>query len=450
MTTTASYQQRMDAAIRDLILESECQPVLFVGSGMSRRYFGAPNWHELLEYSLSICDDGGYPYAYYKQRFENRLPIIGSEIAKRLHEWAWKSKSKDFPEELFNNEGGVDSFLKYIVSSHLSSITPSVEVMKSTELWPEIDLLSAIRPHAIITTNFDGFLESIFSGYEPIVGQSIIKYNMNSFGEIFKIHGSASDSSSLVLTEADYNNFIRKKKYLSAKLLTYLTEHPVFVFGYSFNDENVASIISDIGEMVANGDGFIPNIFYVKWDPSASEGKNPPEEYVIGSGDAQYRIRTILSEDFGWIYKAIASEKELKSVNTKLVRALAARAYKLIRSDIPKGVLEVDYGVLEQIADSDDQLPKLLGITQTSNANMTHPFTLTQVAQRVGFKHWNPANKLIHEIKHRTGIDIRSTDNRYHCQIKSGAKSTIRKWSQEAVELMKKVKDGEEFSLKMD
>lgn len=450
MSTTDSYQQRADAAIRDLILESECQPVLFVGSGIPRRYFGAPNWHEILELSLKLCDDAGFPYAYYRQKFGDNLPLIGSGIAQRLHEWAWKSGSSIFPKDLFEKSGQIDTFLKYIVSSHLINITPSIDAMKSSKWWSEIELMAAIRPHAIITTNFDSFLESIFSGYEPIVGQSIIKYNMNSFGEIFKIHGSADNPNSLVLTDADYENFLRKKKYLSAKLLTYLTEHPVFVFGYSFNDQNVASIISDIGEIVSSNDGFIPNIFYIKWDPEASEGKNLPEEYVIGSEAGQYRVRTIVAQDFGWIYKAIASEKELKSVNTKLVRALAARAYKLIRSDIPKGVLEVDYGVLEQVADSDDELPKLLGITQTNNANMTHPFTLTQVAQRVGYNHWNHANKLIHQIRHKTGIDIRSTDNRYHCQIKSGAKSTIRKWSQEAVDLMKKVKSGEDFSLKMD
>ncbi|WP_425350024.1 SIR2 family protein [Methylobacterium tarhaniae] len=63
----------------------------------------------------------------------------------------------------------------------------------------EIASLRSIRPHAIITTNFDGFLKGIFDDYEPIVGQSVIVYNMNSFVNIYKIHGSNEDLASIVL-----------------------------------------------------------------------------------------------------------------------------------------------------------------------------------------------------------------------------------------------------------
>jgi len=61
-------------------------------------------------------------------------------------------------------------------------------------------------------------------------------------GEIFKIHGCITDPAGIVLTDDDYEDWNNKKKYLSAKLLTYFLEHPVLIIGYSAQDPNVLSI----------------------------------------------------------------------------------------------------------------------------------------------------------------------------------------------------------------
>lgn len=447
VTYNPHYRQRADAAIRDAIAEKECQPILFVGAGLSRRYFGAQNWHDTLRACLSLISDGGKEYEYYFQRYHGDAIKIGTHIAERVHEWAWGAGRSFFPDSYFQVSGSADIFLKYIVAQNLIKITPTLENLSSSPLWNEIQQLKSIRPHAIITTNFDNFLEQIFCGYEPIVGQQVIRYNMDSFGEIFKIHGTADDPASMVLTERDYSDFITRKKYISAKLLTYFAEHPVFIFGYSLNDPNVTAIIEDIGEIIADQDGVISNIFYVSWDPEADTRPSLPEEHLVVSTDKKYRVKAITTKEFGWIYKALASEQELKSINPKLVRALAARAFKLIRSDIPKGAVEVNYDVLEMVAEKDEKLPNLLGITQATNANASHPFVLTQVAQRLGYKTWHNANKIINTIKAETGTDIRSTDNIYHCQIKSGLKGTVHKWSWSALDLFNKVKNGEPYEL---
>jgi hypothetical protein len=95
----------------------------------------------------------------------------------------------------------------------------------------EIELLRRIRPHSVITTNFDRFLEIAFPDLTPIVGQSILHGTQVLFGEIFKIHGCISDPNSLVFTKRDYDEFARKKQYLSAELLTYFSEHPLLFIG---------------------------------------------------------------------------------------------------------------------------------------------------------------------------------------------------------------------------
>src|SRR6185437_1620410 len=101
--------------------------------------------------------------------------------------------------------------LKHIVCQHLEELLDNATALK-TPLKEEVEALSAIKPHAVITTNYDRFLETVLDGYEPITGQTIIRYNTNSFGEIFHIHGDVYETSSIVLTAADYADWAEKKK----------------------------------------------------------------------------------------------------------------------------------------------------------------------------------------------------------------------------------------------
>ena len=86
----------------------------------------------------------------------------------------------------------------------------ALSYIKSKALQIEILALQNVRPHAVITTNYDKFLELIFPEYQPVIGQSIIQGKQVLFGEIFKIHGCTSDYNSLVFTQSDYDEFIRK------------------------------------------------------------------------------------------------------------------------------------------------------------------------------------------------------------------------------------------------
>lgn len=254
MDEKMSYRQKVDSEIRDLLLEYECQPILFIGSGISRRYFGAPNWLELLEIIFSKLPSGKKDFRYSQQKFENDPVRIGSALADLVFEWAWTEGKEHFPSEFFEGSCEKDDFLKYICCEYIKDITPQENDIEKS-LSKEIDALSEIKPHAIITTNYDLFLENVFDGYEPITGQTILKYNTNSFGEIFHIHGDVSSPQSIVLTKKDYDDWKKKKKYISAKLLTYFAEHPVFIFGYGLGDPNVKEILRDIGEIVADKNG---------------------------------------------------------------------------------------------------------------------------------------------------------------------------------------------------
>lgn len=445
MALETSYQEKADSSIRDLLLEFECQPILFIGSGLSKRYFSAPTWQDLLKIIFSKLPDGNEKYEYTRQKYDNNPISIGTELTDIIFEWAWKEGRSEFPSEYFTSPIKKDCFIKFLACQYLKDITPKL-AEANQDFSTELNALAEIKPHAIITTNYDLFLEEVFEGYEPITGQTILKYNTNSFGEVFHIHGDISQPSTIVLTQEDYDDWIEKKKYVSAKLLTYFAEHPVFIFGYGLGDENIKSIMKDIGELVADETGLIPNVYQVIWHDGQLE-KNPPDQAIFSVGGKEYRTKAIHTTDFKWVYKALKSQSALTSINPKLVRALAARMMKLVRHDIPAGSVQVNYDVLERVADEQDHLPTLLGITSVNNANQSHPFTLSQVAARIGLPNWNAAGKLINKIKEDKNIDLRSSDNKYHCKIRTGNTSSSRKWSHEAIALFKSVNANEEYEI---
>lgn len=442
-----SYRQKASDAVRDLLLEFECQPILFVGSGLPQRYFGAPTWRNLLKLLSDALPAGAQNFDYLRQKFDDDPVQIGSELALQYFEWAWRDGKQNFPDELFSSAASKDCFIKYAACQILAELTPN-SLDEMPDFAKELSSLSDIKPHAVITTNYDMFLEIVFDGYAPITGQTILRYNTNSFGEIFHIHGDSSSPSTIVLTKADYDEWREKKKYISAKLLTYFAEHPVFIFGYGLGDENVKAIMRDIGELVADADGLIRNVYQVIWQ-AEPVGRHPPDQAVFSVDGKEYRTRAIYTNDLKWIFDALKSQSALSSINPKLVRALAARTMKLIRHDIPSGSVAVDYDVLERVAQNQDELPKLLGITTIDNPNQSHPFTLSQVAARLKLKNAQAANKIVNQIKLSKGVDLRSTDNKYHCKIKTGTKdkSFSRKWSHDALALFQAHIDKDNYDI---
>lgn len=150
--------------IKKTIQETGHQPFLFVGSGLSKRYLNTEKWDEYADF-----------------RCENR-------------------------EELQHNV----SALKIAIAKHFSDI-------QIDDTNTEIALFKQLGKRSIsgiITTNYDEMLEKTFPYFETYVGQEeLIFVNIAGIGEIYKIHGSVTDASSLVLTSKDYSDF-EERSYL--------------------------------------------------------------------------------------------------------------------------------------------------------------------------------------------------------------------------------------------
>src|ERR1700733_8773843 len=251
------YMERNSALIRDTLDLLQCQPIFFVGSGIPKRYFKSPGWIELLRIVAKRIGIDDADFNYMLQKCDGGAIPLGQNLQDHVFEWAWKKGKSNFPKDYFETEIHRSCFLKHLACKEIDSLQPKKSQIAKLPLFAEIELLKATNPHAIITTNYDNFMEQIFEGYEPIIGEKVIRYNLNMIGEIFKIHGSTDDPKTIVLTSDDYENYRQKKKYISAKLLTYLAEHPVFVFGYGFGDPNVTEIIEDVGEIIGGDERFI-------------------------------------------------------------------------------------------------------------------------------------------------------------------------------------------------
>ena len=178
------------------------QPILFFGSGMSQRYIGTPTWNGLLENLADQCPNIDKSIAYYQQKHISPI-AISSEFSEYIRDWAWNEQNL-FPSILFEPNQTADIYIKHVVSEIFKDIESSPEAEKKLSLYSEeLESLKAINPYAIITTNYDGLLERLFSNYTPIIGQEILRANYASIGEIIKIHGCASSSESIVLTQKD-------------------------------------------------------------------------------------------------------------------------------------------------------------------------------------------------------------------------------------------------------
>lgn len=441
------YQDEVTADVAKIIADASCQPILFIGSGFSKRYAKGPNWEELLALLAKACPSIDKDFAYYKQAYNNDLMKIGTVFTQLYHQWGWNAGRKDFPEAYFEANVPSDIFIKHSIAKLLEGLGADEKgSYGSGELDAEIAALKAISAHAIVTTNYDEVIEPLFPGYERVISQQILRKPFLAIGEIFKIHGCRSEPASIVVNEADYKRFDEEHMYLSAKLLTYFIEHPLVFIGYRANDPNIRKILADVDRMIrAQEYELVPNIYILEWDQSLTEKSYPPRDKVLAvTTERSIRIKSITASSFEWVFKAFGQAGNLQKIDTKVLRALMARATELIRSDIPKKQVEIDFHMLQDAVASGENFAKLFGITSvgdSSKINLTHKYVITEVYKMLGLSGWNKVNLLIKQIEDETGINIKSFDNRYHVYLKFGVAETSKshKYSEAFVALLKKV-----------
>lgn len=466
MGSYSDYLNERFNQLKTNMYDSGCRPIIFAGTGISRRYIEAPDWKGLLNILIEENPNIKYPLGYYRQDC-NDLSEVASKIIDDYFNLAWERKEEGiYPEGLYEYPDK-SIFLKYTISDIISKYMSDFKI-EGHRYEEELVELSKLTPHAIITTNYDTLLETIFKGkYKPIIGQQVIrKSEVNKIGQVFKIHGCVSKPEEIVISKNDYINFKKKQKYLSAKLLTYFIEHPIIFIGYSLSDENIIGILNDIADMISVEDNLVENIWLIDWNREPiTEEQRPPSEKVINLGENKtIRINYIAVNDYVELFKTLYQGS---SAEVDELFKLQDTVYNIVKSKTITN-LEVDMisfkdvwtennimsklGLKEIIDKSDstsieasDTFVNLSIIEEPEQVLAEYPYRISDIASKMGDDHWYRTNKLITEIEEKSGIKIKNSNNSYHIDV--GVNGKNHRYSNELLKVLNQYINGEEVKL---
>lgn len=309
-------------------------PVLFIGSGFSRRYLNSPTWEGLLE---RFATKLGRPMSYYRAKAAGDMPKVASLMASDLFEPWFKAIEYQESREAFEDQIEIESDpLKYEITKYLETL----ELPNSGPEKAEIEAFADVHVQAVLTTNWDTILEDALPDFETFVGQNDVLFTtLQSVGEIYKIHGSVTNPHSLVLTDEDYQTYWERNPYLIAKMLTLFVEHPVIFIGYSVSDPHIRQLLSNLVECLTPAQLTVLNdrLIFVDWRPAGE-----PTEFSNGSltvSSHTIAIKQYAAADYTELYEMLASLP--RRFSAKFMRQMKDSVYKLAYDSIPTGRVRV-------------------------------------------------------------------------------------------------------------
>ncbi len=347
MTQAEFYTEQLIETIKNFTNA----PYLFIGSGLSRRYLNTPNWENLLKHFASIIKKDEFAYDSYKSLANNNKPKIGELISKDYDNlWFNENEFRETqPQEIKDLIRNLKCTpFRAAVSLYLKSfkeLEPSH--IEEIELFKELSKKSI---SAIITTNYDELLENLTS-YTTYVGQTeLLAASPTGFGEIYKIHGTLNDPNSIVLTMEDYQEFDKRAQYLSAKLITFFIENPIFFIGYSLSDININNIIDTIINCFPKSETklleqFAHKLFFVEFNEK-TELEISKYEY-----STNFAFTKIITNDFKKLYSLLSEHKQKIPIN--IIRKLKAEFCQFTETNVPTETIQVLNIDDERLEDTD-------------------------------------------------------------------------------------------------
>lgn len=334
--------------IKEFIAKYTNHPVLFIGTGLSLRYLkNSYSWDNLLKQIILDVTKDEEDYLNIKSRHQKEGYYQYPEIAKEVEDFFNRSLEKDrngrfktvndrFFEGMKKGEN-VSRFKIYIA-----------DLLKNTdfktEKKEELSAFTKIRKNisSIITTNYDNFIEEVFT-FKPLIGNDILL--SNPYGSVYKIHGCVTKPSSIIITSKDYEAFENKYELIRAQLLSLFIHNPIIFIGYNLSDNNIKSILRTIFSYVDANSSVserIRNNFLVV-EYKENEMKTDVVEFdVVIDSNTSIRINKIKTDNFEEIYNAL-SELHLP------ISAMDVRKVQSIVGDIYAGTNGIKVYITEDI-----------------------------------------------------------------------------------------------------
>ncbi len=373
-------------AVLEKLVRDKIPPALFIGAGISRRYLkDYPDWKQFVErlgkaVGLSSFD----VLSYIKQQTNSgkteteALLATTTIIENKLNDIIVSGNSdsvfsKEEQSEIIKQNIDNIKFLAKQIFQH-TILDDNLPTYKQTELRLFAQLKNNI-PY-IFTTNYDNFIERIFTDYKCFITQSDYLYNDNSeYAEIYKLHGCCTAPNSMVFTESDYAKF-EELSYLSvSKLVCVLAERPIIFMGYSIHDPDIISILNKItfcldAEHIKQ---FQRNLIVIDWN--AGNLSLPINKYTLNIDKNRSLTFTYISTDnysrvLYYLTKIQPSAKfsEVRKMR-KLIKELVDKNDKKLPMLI-RNVLDIK-NISNNVADETNEIAATLGDNVSPNAEVT-------------------------------------------------------------------------------
>lgn len=318
--------------LSEFVSQYRTYPVLFIGSGFSKRYLqDMPDWNGLLESIATELWENDRMYIDIKDKYRGEggtfdFKKIGSHIDQKFTQILRDEKPSKFEavnQSWYEDQknGGIASRLKlYIANRFQEKVKHKIQ---NNQIDNELSLFRKAKDKfsSIITTNYDTLLEEL-TGFNPLIGNDILL--SNPLQAIYKIHGCVRSPKDIILTEEDYTAFDERYELIRAQLISLFIHNPIIFIGYSIGDENIQKVLrtifsyvsydSELGKKVAS------NFLLVEYDRGN-------EETIIEDINFQLRdnsyivIKKVKTDNYSALYDSLSTlDLPVSIVDQKRIR----------------------------------------------------------------------------------------------------------------------------------
>ncbi|MDE7050461.1 MAG: SIR2 family protein [Lactobacillus sp.] len=341
-------------------------PIIFIGSGITKRYFeNAPDWETLL---LNIWEEVDSKDNFYKENYNlnkkyanddfKRNVELAKELSNKYNDAFYEQKVK------LENLSLKDAYEKRInpfkqrVANVFSSLIPKNDFEEEKEAFSKM----LVKARMVITTNYDLFIEDSYkkakTSVQVHIGNRGLFEKTEDYGELYKIHGSISDVNSIVITSEDYSRNESKSALIDAKILSNLTESPIIFLGYSLTDKNVQRLLNSF---VENAPFDISQAASRIGVVTFSEGEKEIKEVIEGLANNRIHYTSLKTDNFLEVYNSLASINQ--SITPAEIRKYEANFRRIIEIKGQQQTLKTvlaDYEDISKLSDKEIKNKKIV------------------------------------------------------------------------------------------
>lgn len=314
-------------------------PVVFIGSGMSKRYLkNYPTWDELLESYWEQINQSQNYYSYLTNlRIQYQSQYNDDELTHKIN-----TVSAEFIEKEYNNLFNAGKITiptlthERVYKENISPFKYSIcSRFSECELRDDIDNVELNyfkeclkKAKIIITTNYDPFIENILKEggeegvfYNKYIGNKGFFTDTIGYAELYKIHGDISDPHSIIINQKDYEQYDSNSILISAKILSNIIHTQIIFFGYSLTDRNVKKLLTDFSSQF----------------PKEDDRKSARRIIIVQHDDAIQDINPVHSSNFGVSFVQIKTNnykkifQDISSINEGLTPSEVLRYQRIIK-----------------------------------------------------------------------------------------------------------------------